>query len=140
MANENTKFGDQAIAKALDTFLRQNGLSAQDLSENGHLDDDTFSAFVEGNLSEKESAPIFTHLVSCRYCLHVTAALTKLMDVFEAQDSLATVTSDSPARVSDVLQGLMTRLFGSSEGAVFAHEEPKDEDVANQPSDDAPSN
>jgi hypothetical protein len=93
----------------------------------GHLDEDTFSAFVDGTISEREARPVVGHLVKCSFCRHITTDLIRLdtemtpEDVITAQPSTA-----APSRVSDVLSGILERMFGTGEPAVFAHSDEDD--------------
>ena len=93
-----------------------------------HLDQDTLAAFTEGTLNEREAAPAVSHLVECSYCRHITAELVKLDLAFADEPVLARTGEDAerPSKVSEVLSGLFEKIFGSSENAVFAHEEKKD--------------
>jgi hypothetical protein len=95
-----------------------------------HLDDDSLTAFIEGNLTERESTPILTHLVDCSFCRHVTAELVKLDFAFAGEEALAPVAAQSsPATVSDVLNNLLSRIFGTSDSsAVLAHQEPEEKE------------
>ncbi len=94
-----------------------------------HLDEDTFSVFAEGNLSEREAQPIVSHLVDCSFCRHVTADLVRLDMAFAEVEPLPVVAQAAePSKVSEVLSGLLSRIFGSSGAAVFAHEDPKKEE------------
>ena len=43
-----------------------------------HLDEDSLSAFIEGQSSEREAQPMVSHLVDCSFCRHVTAELVRL--------------------------------------------------------------
>ena len=45
--------------------------------------------------------------------------------------------TSEPSRVSGVLSGLLSRIFGTSDGAVFAHNEEKDEEADKQKDSDA---
>ncbi len=97
----------------------------------GHLDDDSLAAFVEGRLAERESRPMISHLVNCGFCRRVTAELVRL-DIALAQSDALTVetASETPTKVSDVLSGILAKIFGPGDAAVFAHgedEENKDE-------------
>lgn len=97
-----------------------------------HLDDDSLSAFAEGRLSPREAEPMIGHLVQCSFCRHITADLVRLDLAFAADTEVVrSVRSAEPSTISEVLSGLIARIFGSSEGAVFAHnetEEKKEED------------
>ncbi len=92
-----------------------------------HLDEDSLTAFVEGKLGERESPSIIKHLIDCSFCLHVTGELAKLNEVFAEDEVMVANPTKSPTKVSEVLSGLLTRLFGTNDGAVFAHEEKEEE-------------
>lgn len=91
-----------------------------------HLDEDSVAAFAEGNLSELEARPIVSHLVDCSFCRHVTAEIIRLDAAFAEQEIAVPEVAAEPAKISDVLSNLFSKIFGSGDGAVFAHEE-KDE-------------
>lgn len=94
-----------------------------------HLDQDTLSAFVEGSLSERQATPVVGHLVKCDFCRHVTAELIRLdMEFAESAPAAASV-DQAPGKISEVLSGLFSKIFGPVDGAVFAHnEDEKDND------------
>ena len=93
-----------------------------------HLDEDSLSAFAEGNLSEREAVPIISHLVDCSYCRNVTTELIRLDMAFaEPAPIQRQVAEESPARISEVLGRVLSRIFGTADGAVFAHHETDDE-------------
>jgi lipase chaperone LimK len=117
---------ESMFRELLDGYLRS-GASGRDFGEIEHLDEDVITAFIEGNLSEKEAGPITTHLVDCNFCRHKTAELVRL-DLQFAEDKLDAATpAAQPVKVADVLSGILGRIFGSAEGAVFAHEEKAEE-------------
>jgi len=93
-----------------------------------HVEEDSLSAFVEGTLNKRESASIVSHLVDCGFCRHATTELVRL-DLAFAEDNIpaAAIGSSEPSKISEVLSGLFAKIFGTSDGAVFAHEEPKKE-------------
>jgi len=103
-----------------------------------HLDQDTLAAFAEGNLSEREARPAVSHLVDCSFCRHITAELVKLDLEFESEPVVAQASGEAsqPTKVSDVLSGLLSKMFGSSENAVFAHQEEEDEEKKDEEKDD----
>jgi hypothetical protein len=106
----------------LDRFLKQK--SAGGLTTQGnHLDEDSLTAFVEGNLSAREAKPIVTHLVDCSFCRHVTAELIKLDLAFADEQIQTTVEESQPSRISEVLSGLLAKIFGTGDNTVFAHHE-----------------
>jgi hypothetical protein len=110
------------IQGLLDRYLNRQSAAALSTQEN-HLDEDSLTAFVEGNLSERESKPIVSHLVDCSFCRHVTAELVRL-DLAFADEQVHTVVRESqPSKISEVLNNLLARIFGTNDSAVFAHNE-----------------
>lgn len=110
------------IQGLLDRYLnRQNadGLTNQQ----NHLDEDSLTAFVEGNLNERGAKPIVSHLIDCSFCRQVTAELVRLDLAFAGEEVQTVVHENQPSSVSEVLSGLLTRIFGTGDGAVFAHNE-----------------
>jgi hypothetical protein len=113
------------IQGLVDRYLASRYPSGQTMS--AHPDDDSLSAFVEGTLNRRESESMVTHLVDCGYCRNVTAELVRLDLAFAEDEAPARVaTTAEPARVSEVLSNIFSRIFGSSEGTVFAHQEPEE--------------
>lgn len=113
------------LARYLDGYSQ-----TSDTGDTGyHLDDDSLTAFTEGNLSEREALPIVNHLTECSFCRHVTTELVRLDLAFAEMDpSAARVENAEPASISSVLSGILSRIFGSGEAAVFAHEEKETND------------
>ena len=112
------------IQGLVDRFLQAKTSNTPPVEAN-HLDEDMLSAFVEGNLSEREAQPIVTHLVDCSFCRHITTELVRLDMAFAEEETPAAIAAaeEQPSRISEVLSGLMSRIFGTSDGAVFAHQE-----------------
>lgn len=103
-----------------------------------HLDTDSLAAFTEGNLSAAEARPMVSHLVDCSFCRHITAELVRLDLAFSDNPVMSPAAETSePSRVSEVLNGLLSRIFGTSDGAVFAHNEEKDDEADKQEDPDA---
>ena len=104
-------------------------------SDAGHLDEDSLSAFVEGRISERESVPFVSHLVDCSFCRHVTTELIRLdSEMAEYESAPAPILTREPSKVSEVLSGILERMFGTGEPAVFAHsDEEKDKDAEKDP-------
>ncbi len=103
-----------------------------------HLDHDTLAAFTEGNLSELETRPAVTHLVDCSFCRHIAAELVRLdLEFAEEPAARASTESAQPSKISEVLSGLLAKMFGTSENAVFAHEdkEKKEEEKKDEKED-----
>jgi hypothetical protein len=137
MANE-LKMNEQekTIQNVLAEYLTSVDRSA---APTPHLDQDTLAAFTEGSLSERVSLPVVSHLVNCSFCRHITAELVRLDLEFEAEPIAVQTTGDvsQPTKVSEVLSGLLSKMFGSSENAAFAHneEEEKKEDERDETKD-----
>jgi len=111
------------IQGLIDRYLKAN--TANNLQVGAqHLDEDSLAAFVEGNLNERESKPIVSHLVDCSFCRHITAELVRLDLAFAGEEvQVAVSRSEQPSKISEVLNGLLSRLFGTHDGVVFAHQE-----------------
>ena len=123
------------IQGLIDRYLKAK--TANNNVEGQHLDEDSLTAFVEGNLNRRESQPIVSHLVDCSFCRHITAELVRLDLAFAVEEiPLAVVQSEQPSKISEVLNGLMSRLFGTNDSAVFAHQEDeKTAEEAEKPED-----
>lgn len=118
MNNEETK-----MQSVLNSYLRS-ASSVRNASRELHLDQDTLSAFAEGSLNKREATPVVSHLVECSFCRHVTAELVRLDFAMAEFDTPVTVAPEAePASIASVLNGLLSRIFGTSDGAVFAHNE-----------------
>lgn len=116
------------IQGLLDSFLRTSAANKELSPANDHLDEDLLTAFVEGNLDEVESKPIISHLADCSFCRHISAELIKLDAVFAEDTQPIVTTSEEPASVGSVLGGILTRIFGTNDAAVFAHNEEESEE------------
>jgi len=111
------------IQGLLDRYLNRRATDSNLSAQENHLDDDSLTAFVEGNLSERESKPIVSHLVDCSFCRHVTAELVRL-DLAFADEQVQVVAQESqPSKISEVLNNLLAKIFGTGDSAVFAHNE-----------------
>lgn len=115
------------IQGLLDRYLqfRHKGLDTK--STQNHIDEDSLTAFIEGRLSEREMPLMLKHLVDCAFCLHVTSELVKLNAALTEDEAIMTTPVKEPTKVSDVLSGLVSRIFGSNDAAVFAHQEKEEE-------------
>jgi hypothetical protein len=116
---------ENKIQGLLDRYLRQRASgSSFVLASESHLDDDSLTAFVEGNLSSREARPMVAHLIDCSFCRHVTTELVRLDLAFAETDMVESrAETTEPSRVSEVLSGILSRIFGTNDGAVFAHQE-----------------
>lgn len=129
---ENNKYitpQEAAMENLVGQYLKVRSNADMNGSGKGpHLDHDSLAAFTEGNLSEREAKPVVSHLVDCSFCRHVTAELVRLdMAFVENPAMMPLAESAEPSKVSEVLSGLLSRIFGTSDGAVFAHNEEDEE-------------
>lgn len=125
--NERTNPQDLKIQQIVGGFLRRRAPRDAYSLKSEHLDEDSFNAFVEGNVSEREARPILSHLVDCSFCRNVTAELIKLDYAFAEDEIRISETSNAPVKVSEVLGNLLSRIFGQNDAAVFAHQESEEE-------------
>ncbi len=114
---------DIQIQGLLDRFLSSKVSLNNSTTQERHLDEDSLAAFTEGNLGEWEALPIVSHLVNCSFCRHVTAELIRLDLAFADDEVRIGVNENQPLRISEVLNGLLSRIFGTNDSAVFAHQE-----------------
>jgi hypothetical protein len=115
------------IQGLIDRYLHFRSANTSFSDQENHLDEDSLTAFVEGKLGEHESPTIIKHLIDCSFCLHVTGDLAKLNAVFAEDEAIIPIAAKEPTKISEVLNGLLSRFFGTSDNAVFAHQE-KEED------------
>jgi hypothetical protein len=132
--NEYTDPQAAAIQNLIGQFLKARSADRFNRAAAGpHLDQDTLAAFTEGSLSERGSKPVVSHLVECSFCRHVTAELVRLDMAFADTPATAQAAgSAEPRKVSEVLSGLLSRIFGTTDGAVFAHEEKEENEQDKQ--------
>jgi len=132
MENKGLNYSqDLQIQELLGRFLRVNSsINGLEASGKSHLDEDSLAAFVEGNLQRRESQPVIKHLVNCSFCRQITAELIKLDYAFAEIEQTKPVSvngNNEPSKISEVLSGLLSRIFGGNDGAVFAHHESETE-------------
>ena len=128
MENKNlTNPQELQIQGLIDRYLHSQVSSNDFTSHERHLDEDSLAAFTEGNISEREAQPIIKHLIDCSFCRHVTAELVKLDLAFAEKGIQVAAVDTQPSKVSEVLSGWLSRIFGTGDSAVFAHQE-KEED------------
>lgn len=127
---ENINTPEARIEGLVSQFLNaRSGTEFNRSAEGPHLDHDSLAALTEGNLSEREARPIVSHLADCSFCRHITAELVRLdMALADAPAPARIADTAEPTKISTVLSGLLSRMFGTSDGAVFAHNEESDED------------
>ena len=121
------------MQRLLESFLlSRKSLKSSAAETSFHTDEDFLTAFIEGNLGERESLPIVSHLSNCGFCRHKTADLVRLDLEFRGEEeNVRTAAAAEPHKISEVLNGLLTKIFGNADGAVFAHNEkdPDDKDL-----------
>jgi len=129
MTNEGQTITQEIkIQGLIDRYLHVRTSRTEFSGKESHLDEDSLTAFVEGRLGERESPSIIQHLIDCSFCLHVTSELTKLNEVFSEVEPVVPVLAKEPTKISEVLNGLLAKIFGTSDNAVFAHEEKETEE------------
>lgn len=139
MANVNNLNPEETkIQSLLGRYLNARSSAEQAVNTGSiHLDEDTISAFIEGGISEREAKPIVSHLVDCTFCRHMTSELVRLDLAFaDTAEVRMPVTEQEPAKISQVLNGILTRIFGTRDGAVFAHHESDDEEKESKTEDE----
>ncbi len=130
-----TNSQDTQIQGLLDQYLQSNSLNLGFEDNKEHLNEDSLSAFVEGTLLERESKPIVSHLANCAYCRHISAELVKLDFAVADEPAADLQLVGEPSKVSDVLNGVLSRIFGTTDGAVFAHNEDEEKDKEKETSE-----
>jgi len=120
---------DLQIQGLLDRYLRSQSSDKDSTSLQGqHLDENSLAAFTEGSLTEREAQPLVRHLIDCSFCRHVTGELIKLDLAFAGEEAQAIMVEDQPSKISEVLNNFLSRIFGTNDNAVFAHQEKEEND------------
>jgi hypothetical protein len=119
-------------------FASRRTLKSSAAETSFHLDEDSLATFVEGSLSLRESGSVVDHLVDCRFCLHKTAELVRLdLELAEVSPVAFADTKAQPVSISTVLSDLFSKIFGTNDSAVFAHEEKKDVEDSTSENDES---
>jgi hypothetical protein len=118
----------------LDRYLASRALNDTPSAHGSHLDDDALTAFTEGRLSEREAAPMIAHLVDCSFCRHVTTELVRLDLEFapETEAIRPVVREAEPSKISEVLNGLLSKILGNGINAVTAHGENEEKETKDE--------
>lgn len=140
MANEEKIAAtDRRFQRLLEVFLLAN--SSGRFAADEHLDQDTLAAFVEGGLTRREAEPVVAHLADCGFCRNISVELIRLDLAFaETSAEPATVPEAAPARISDAISRLFSRLLGGTDAAVFAHQEHDPDDKEEEKADNDKEN
>jgi hypothetical protein len=118
------------MRRMIHQHLQRSAMIAPLMLADVHLDEDALSAFIEGRLSEAESAPVVSHLVGCGFCRRITAQLVRLETETSAGEINAPASStEEPGRIRRFLQDLAARVVppADDEEAVFAYHAPADD-------------
>lgn len=124
------------IQGLLDAFLHLRTPENGSAASGNHLDEDSLAAFVEGKLMAREMQPVINHLVDCSFCRHISVELIKLDSAFADEEVKFFVQESRPAKVSEVLNILFSRIFGTNDSAVFAHQEKEERNDQEKNSED----
>jgi len=118
------------IQGLLDRYLASRDSNENPATNALHLDDDSLTAFAEGRLSQREAAPMISHLVDCSFCRHITTELVRLDLEFapETEAVRPVIREAEPSKISEVLSGLLSRIFGTGGQAVEAYDEKKEKE------------
>ncbi|HEY0078485.1 MAG TPA: hypothetical protein VGB73_07545 [Pyrinomonadaceae bacterium] len=128
MARQKKSSNDETIRHAIEQHLRYRARLASHASDERHLDEDSLAAFVEGCLSEPESAPVISHLVACGFCRQATAQLIRLESEMGETETALAPQQPEPGRIRRLLESLAARVLPQSdEEAVFAYHAPADD-------------
>ena len=118
-----------SVGRMIDHHLRRRALVTPPVSSGNHLDEDALASFVEGRLTQPQSAPLISHLVACAFCRRATTELIQLDTALGEFDSAPSMPTPEPGRLrhllsylSDLAARAKETLSISDEGAVSAYE------------------
>jgi hypothetical protein len=128
MPRPKTNKESDLVRRMVHQHLRHRASLPQASPVGAHLDEDALSAFAEGRLGDRESAPVVRHLVNCGSCRHITAQLIRLDTELSGVEINAPALEEEPGRIRRLLADLASRVLPSSEGdVVFAYHAPADD-------------
>ncbi|MGH9903308.1 MAG: hypothetical protein ACRD68_15995 [Pyrinomonadaceae bacterium] len=128
MPRQKKNINDETVRRMIEHHLRRRVQTAPAARRGGHLDEDTLAAFVEGSLSQPETAPLITHLVACTSCRHATAQLIRLESEMGEAEIVQPAAQPEPGRIRRLLETLAARVLPESgEDAVFAYHAPAED-------------
>ena len=128
MPRQKTNSQSESVRRMIEQHLRRRALITPPVSVGNHLDEDALAAFVEGSLTQSESAPFVTHLVACALCRGATTELIRLDSALGEAEGLPTVEPEEPGRIRRLLDGLAAKILPSSDGeVVFAYHAPAED-------------
>ena len=97
-----------------------------------HLDDDVLASFVEGNLSEREAAPVIRHLIGCNPCRRVTAQLARLAEEL-GEVSEPIISAQQNNSWSALWRNLTDGVFSFTDEAILAYQNENEKDKETPP-------
>src|SRR3954471_17559478 len=103
------------LRRIVDIHLQRRAAHAPLSPVGEHLDEDALSSFVEGRLSEIESAPFVRHLVGCASCRQITAQLIRLDSELSVGATTPSIATEEPGRIRRLLSDLASRVLPSTE-------------------------
>jgi hypothetical protein len=119
-----------AMRDLLHYYLRSGSRAATAASSGEHLDEDRLAAFIEGRLTEGESAPVIRHVATCSICRHATASLFRLP--VEADEDEAESIRRPERRSIPSIPDFLPSAITSSAPTVFAYQDPTKDDEHNE--------
>lgn len=118
----------EGIRLMIHQHLQRSAMVATPVVAGVHLDEDALSAFVEGRLTETESAPVIQHLVGCGFCRRATAELIRLESQIGPAEGATPPVEEEPGRIRSLLDNLASRVLPQSDAdAVFAYHAPAED-------------
>jgi hypothetical protein len=133
----NLKVNNTNISNLLEAFLKYQSRSPIVEIIGGHLDEDLLSAFIEGKLNQRETAPIIRHLVGCQMCRHVTAQLVQLEFELSENTVIPHSKQAETGRFAEFWNFLTARVFNLNDNsAVFAHHDTTETPDSAAPADE----
>ncbi|MBC7796181.1 MAG: hypothetical protein H7Z37_04820 [Pyrinomonadaceae bacterium] len=138
MTRGNTNSINKSFDRLLKLYLQRNSNDAIQNPSIEHLDEDHLNAFVEGDLTKRESNSVLSHLVGCNMCRKTTASLARLQTETDETFVQSSNINHSTNKARDFFAKLSEKLFTQIDSAVFAHQETEKKDHSEQ--DKAPEN
>ncbi|HEV8589173.1 MAG TPA: zf-HC2 domain-containing protein [Pyrinomonadaceae bacterium] len=125
----------ECIRELIDQRLK--AVSASELSSapaGPHIDEDTIAAFVEGRLADDESQPVLAHLAACGSCRRASAQIVQLENQINVEPISET---EEPGRLETLLSRFGSLVPSAGEEVVFAYQNPEEEVVGEETTDEA---
>ncbi|HVF49678.1 MAG TPA: hypothetical protein VNA19_06305 [Pyrinomonadaceae bacterium] len=129
MARQKRNNQDDAVRRMVGQHLNYREQTLAATPAGLHLDEDQLATFVEGRLTQSESAPLMSHLVACSFCRRATSQLIRLESALGETEAVEPPAQQPEAgRIRRLLEGLAARVLPQSdEDAVFAYHAPAED-------------